>query len=60
MKVAVQDLRVVIGAAEKLAEVYVGSHVGGGTETWFPYVLALGFLLARPTGLFGERVVERV
>jgi branched-chain amino acid transport system permease protein len=50
----------IIGAAEKLAEVYVGSHLGGGTETWFPYVLALGFLLARPTGLFGERAVERV
>jgi len=50
----------IVGAAEKLAEVYVGSHVGGGTESWFPYVLALGFLLWRPTGLFGERAVERV
>jgi len=50
----------IVGASEKLAEVYVGSHVGGGTESWFPYVLALAFLLARPTGLFGERAVERV
>jgi branched-chain amino acid transport system permease protein len=49
-----------VGASEKLAEVYVGSHWGGGIETWFPYVLAVGFLLARPTGLFGERSVERV
>jgi branched-chain amino acid transport system permease protein len=50
----------IVGAAEKLAEVYIGSHLGGGTETWFPYVLALAFLLARPTGLFGQRLVERV
>jgi branched-chain amino acid transport system permease protein len=50
----------IVGASEKLAEVYVGPHVGGGIETWFPYVLAVGFLLARPTGLFGERLVERV
>ena len=50
----------IVGASEKLAEVYVGSHVGGGIETWFPYVLAVGFLIARPTGLFGERLVERV
>jgi branched-chain amino acid transport system permease protein len=50
----------IVGASEKLAEVYVGSHMGGGIESWFPYVLAVGFLLARPTGLFGERRVERV
>ncbi len=50
----------IVGASEKLAEVYVGSHVGGGIETWFPYVLAVCFLLVRPTGLFGERLVERV
>ncbi len=49
-----------VGATEKLAEVFVGSLVGGGIETWFPYVLAVAFLLARPTGLFGERLVERV
>jgi branched-chain amino acid transport system permease protein len=50
----------IVGASEKLAEVYVGSHMGGGIESWFPYVLAVGFLIARPTGLFGERLVERV
>jgi branched-chain amino acid transport system permease protein len=50
----------IVGACEKLAEVYVGSPLGGGIESWFPYVLAVGFLLVRPTGLFGERLVERV
>lgn len=49
-----------IGASEKLAEVYLGPLVGGGIENWFPYVLALGFLLVRPAGLFGERAIERV
>jgi branched-chain amino acid transport system permease protein len=50
----------IVGAGEKLAEVYVGSLVGGGIEGWFPYVLALAFLVVRPTGLFGEASVERV
>ena len=50
----------VIGASEKLAEVYIGPMVGGGIEGWFPYVLALGFLLIRPEGLFGERVIRRI
>jgi branched-chain amino acid transport system permease protein len=50
----------IVGASEKLAEVYVGSLIGGGIEGWFPYVLALGFLVVRPTGLFGEASVERV
>ncbi|MFM0310338.1 branched-chain amino acid ABC transporter permease [Paraburkholderia sp. RL17-383-BIF-A] len=49
-----------IGASEKLAEVYVGSQLGGGIENWFPYLLAMLFLLARPVGLFGEPAVERV
>jgi branched-chain amino acid transport system permease protein len=49
-----------IGASEKLAEVYLGPHLGGGIENWFPYILALLFLLVRPTGLFGEPRVERV
>jgi branched-chain amino acid transport system permease protein len=49
-----------IGASEKLAEVYVGAQVGGGIENWFPYVLALLFLFYRPYGLFGERTVQRV
>ncbi|MCK0510476.1 branched-chain amino acid ABC transporter permease [Aromatoleum buckelii] len=50
----------IIGASEKLAEVYIGPFVGGGIEGWFPYVLALGFLLIRPEGLFGERHIDRV
>ena len=49
-----------VGASEKLAEVYAGSLVGGGIENWFPYVLAVLFLLVRPAGLFGEPAVERV
>jgi branched-chain amino acid transport system permease protein len=49
-----------VGASEKLAEVYVGTHVGGGIESFFPYLLALLFLLARPSGLFGEQRVERI
>ena len=48
-----------IGASEKLAEVYLGPAVGGGIENWFPYLLALVFLLVKPNGLFGEVVVER-
>jgi branched-chain amino acid transport system permease protein len=50
----------IIGASEKLAEVYIGPMVGGGIEGWFPYVLALLFLLVRPEGLFGERHIDRV
>ncbi|MCX7151453.1 MAG: branched-chain amino acid ABC transporter permease [Proteobacteria bacterium] len=50
----------IIGATEKLAEVYIGPHVGGGIESWFPYVLALLFLLVRPEGLFGEKHIDRV
>jgi branched-chain amino acid transport system permease protein len=50
----------IIGAGEKLAEVYIGPLVGGGIENWFAYVLALGFLLIRPQGLFGEKLIERV
>lgn len=50
----------IVGAAEKLAEVYLGPFVGGGIENWFPYVLAMLFLLVRPAGLFGERAIERV
>jgi branched-chain amino acid transport system permease protein len=49
-----------IGASEKLAEVYLGPLIGGGIENWFPYVLALLFLLVRPDGLFGEKRIERV
>ncbi len=50
----------IIGSTEKLAEVYIGPMVGGGIENWFPYVLALFFLLVRPEGLFGEKHIDRV
>jgi branched-chain amino acid transport system permease protein len=50
----------IIGASEKLAEVYIGPAVGGGIEGWFPYVLALLFLLVRPEGLFGEKIIRRI
>jgi branched-chain amino acid transport system permease protein len=57
----------IIGAGEKLAEVLLGPVLirtfdlaGGGIENWFAYVLALAFLLIRPQGLFGERIIERV
>jgi branched-chain amino acid transport system permease protein len=49
-----------VGASEKLAEVYIGSVIGGGLENWFPYALAVGFLLVRPSGLFGDRAIVRV
>ncbi|WP_027524821.1 branched-chain amino acid ABC transporter permease [Bradyrhizobium sp. Ec3.3] len=50
----------VVGAIEKLAEVYVGPSFGGGIETWVAYVAALALLLIRPSGLFGKKLVERV
>ncbi len=57
----------IIGAGEKLAEVVLGPVLvrwfdlaGGGIENWFAYMLALGFLLVRPQGLFGEAIIERV
>ncbi|MGB9355726.1 MAG: branched-chain amino acid ABC transporter permease, partial [Azonexus sp.] len=57
----------IIGASEKLAEIYIppvmqdifGGNFGG-IEGWFPYVLALLFLLVRPEGLFGEKHIDRV
>lgn len=49
-----------VGATEKLAEVYLGAIIGDGIENWFPYLLAMLFLLVRPVGLFGEPAVERV
>ena len=50
----------IIGVGEKLFEYIVGPMVGGATENWFAYVLALAFLIFRPQGLFGERIIERV
>ena len=50
----------IIGALEKLAEVYLGPLIGGGIEGWFAYMMALLFLLIRPEGLFGEKRIDRV
>jgi branched-chain amino acid transport system permease protein len=50
----------IIGTGEKIGEVYWGPLVGGAIENWFAYVLALAFLLVRPQGLFGEKIIERV
>lgn len=50
----------IIGGSEKVAEVYLGPYVGGGIEGWFPYILAMIFLLVRPEGLFGEKHIDRV
>jgi len=50
----------IIGVGEKLSEVFLGPYVGGGIEIWFAYVLALVFLLFRPQGLFGEKIIDRV
>jgi branched-chain amino acid transport system permease protein len=50
----------VIGIGEKLAEFYWGPLIGGGTDSWFAFMLALAFLLFRPQGFFGERIIERV
>jgi branched-chain amino acid transport system permease protein len=50
----------IIGVGEKLSEVFLGPYVGGGIEIWFAYVLALVFLLFRPQGLFGDKIIERI
>ena len=50
----------IIGVGEKLFEYSIGPMIGGATENWFAYVLALFFLMFRPQGLFGERIIERV
>jgi branched-chain amino acid transport system permease protein len=50
----------IIGVGEKVAEVYWGPQLGGAIENWFAYMLAVVFLLFRPQGLFGERIIERV
>ena len=49
-----------IGMGEKLFEFYLGPMIGGATENWFAYVIALLFLLFRPQGLFGDKIIERV
>ena len=50
----------IVGAAENLAEAYLGPLIGGGITPWFAYFLALIFLYVRPSGLFGDRIIERV
>jgi branched-chain amino acid transport system permease protein len=50
----------IIGVGEKLTEFYWGPLIGGGTDSWFAYVIALVFLLFWPHGLFGEKIIERV
>ncbi|MDQ0316608.1 branched-chain amino acid ABC transporter permease [Amorphus orientalis] len=50
----------VIGIGEKIGEIYWGPLVGGGIEGWLAYIIALAFLLVRPQGLFGERIIERI
>ena len=50
----------IVGAIEKIGEVYVGPYFGGGIESWIAYAVALAFLLVRPSGLFGQKLVERV
>jgi len=50
----------VVGAGENLAEVYIGPYVGGGIQTFFPYLLALLFLWFKPYGMFGKEIIERV
>ena len=51
---------IIVGVVEKLFEIYWGSLLGGGVEAWFAYIVALIFLLFRPQGLFGEKIIERV
>ena len=50
----------IIGVGEKLGEFYWGPLIGGGIESWLAYFIALAFLLVRPQGLFGERIIERI
>ncbi|WP_209426285.1 branched-chain amino acid ABC transporter permease [Pararhodobacter sp. SW119] len=50
----------IIGVGEKLFDFFMQPIVGGATENWFAYMLALAFLLFRPQGLFGEKIIERV
>ncbi|MBW7949380.1 MAG: branched-chain amino acid ABC transporter permease [Pseudorhodoplanes sp.] len=50
----------IIGVGEKIAEFYWGPLIGGGTDSWFAFVIALIFLLFWPHGLFGEKIIERI
>lgn len=50
----------IIGIGEKMGEFYWGPLIGGGIESWLAYFIALGFLLFRPQGLFGDKIIERI
>ncbi len=50
----------IIGVGEKIGEFYWGPLLGNGIESWLAYVIALAFLLFRPQGLFGEKIIERI
>ena len=51
----------IVGATEKLFEVFIGiPYLGGGTENWTPYMLGMIFLMIKPQGIFGEKIIERV
>jgi branched-chain amino acid transport system permease protein len=50
----------VVGAGENLAEVFIGPYIGGGIQTFFPYLIALLVLYFKPYGLFGKEIIERV
>ena len=50
----------IIGIGEKMFEIYWGGLMGGGVESWFAFIIALIFLLFRPQGLFGDKIIERV
>lgn len=50
----------IIGAGESLAEVYLGPIIGGGIQDWFAYIIAMAFMVYRPEGMFGEKIIERI
>lgn len=50
----------IIGAGESLAEVYLGPIIGGGIDNWFAYVIAMAYMVYRPEGMFGEKIIERI
>ena len=52
--------KLIVGAGENLGEVFLGPYVGGGIQTFFPYLLALIVLYFKPYGLFGKEIIERV
>ena len=49
-----------VGASESLADIYIGPLLSGAVSSWFAYILAVAFLMVRPSGLFGDPTIERV